>query len=253
MAFKEGGDLGELITLRIFPGTVGSGSKGGMAYDNKTLDKNNKIVSAKEVKFVSLNGTKTCKNCKQKCPYFQTRCINTLCKSTNFKYNSDSRASISSKTHYEPETYKLVKEYIIYVQDYNENTNTISIKCYKFLCSNIYFDKYIRNQYDKNKGTCNFVPYSFDWYMSGPITILDVSINISNNEPEVEYHKYDPQSEIHDDVEYDKFKKILYSNEKKILDETKLINGFFKYNYIKDKFKLRSKSIGKLRGHTKRK
>ena len=37
------------------------------------------------------------------------------------------------------------------------------------------------------------------------------------------------------------------------LDERKLINGFFKYDYIKDKFKLRSKSIGKPRGHIKRK
>ena len=48
--------------------------------------------------------------------------------------------------------------------------------------------------------------------------------------------------------------KKLTSGEKTIiLDKTKLINGCFEYDYIKDIFKIRSKSIGKPRGITSRK
>ena len=90
--------------------------------------------------------------------------------------------------------------------------------------------------------------------MSGPISIINIDINISNAEPEIIYHLYNPLSEIYDDVPYDKFEKLLKSDEKKIiLDKTRLINGCFKYDYIKDIFKLRAKNIGKQRGSTSRK
>lgn len=252
-AFIGGGDFGEQLTLDMYPETIGSASKGGMAFDNKTLGKDNELVSAKEVKFVSLIGTKRCEICKNKCPPFQKTCL--YCKSDNFKYISDSRAGISSEAHIK---YKhVINDYIIFVQDYDNTTQTITIKCFKFSNKNSYFNTYIQNQYDSGKkkgGTCNFIPYSYDWFMSGPISIMNVDINISKNEPEIVYHLYNPLSDIYDDVTNSMLEKILTSKEKIIiLDKTKLINGCFNYDYIKDKFKLRPKNIGKSRGSTSRK
>ena len=73
-AFLGGGTFGESLTLDMFPETIGSASKGGMAFDNKTLNEKKEIDSAKEVKFICLVGTKKCKvkECRQKCPPFQT-------------------------------------------------------------------------------------------------------------------------------------------------------------------------------------
>ena len=252
-AFLSGGDFGEQLTLGMYPETIGSASKGGMAFDNKTLDKDNQLVSAKEVKYVSLIGTKQCKPCKNKCPPFQQKC--SYCKCKDFKNISDSRAGISSEAHIK---YKdVIKEYIIFVQDYNDRTETILLKGFKFLSGNKYFDTYIQNQYasgNKKGGTCNLIPYSYDWVLSGPISILNVDINISKNEPEIIYHLYNPVSEVYDDIPNSVLEKLLTSNEKTIiLDKARLINGCFEYDYIKEIFKLRSKNIGKSRGATSRK
>tara|TARA_B100000902_G_C27305449_1_gene915174 strand:+ start:92 stop:1030 length:939 start_codon:yes stop_codon:yes gene_type:complete len=257
-AFINGGDFGEQITLNLFPNTIGSASKGGMAYDNKTLNKDKELISAREVKFVSLVGTKKCKTCNNKCPPFQTCCI--YCNSNDFKKMSDSRAGISSDAHIK---YKnIINEYIIYVQDYNDDTNIITIKGYKFLSTNNYFNGYIQNQYDsgKNKGgNCNFIPYSYDWVMSGPISIINVDIDISNIEPIITYHLYNPQSEIYDDVSMVTIKKILNSHEQQkfqeqiILDNKMINNGYIDYEYIKSIFNIRNKCIGKSRGSTCRK
>ena len=251
-AFIGGGDFGEQLTLDLYPETIGGASKGGIAFDNKTLGKDNELVSAKEVKFVSLIGTKKCKICQNKCPPFQKTC--SYCKSDNFKYMSDSRAGISSEAHIK---YKhLINHYIIFVQDYDDYTKTISINGYKFLSVNNYFNRYIQNQYDSGEtkgGTCNFKPYSYDWFMSGPISIMNVDINISKNEPEIVYHLYNPESDKYDDVSNCMLQKVLKSNEQLInLDKNRLTNGYFEYDYIQSIFKLRKKNIGKKRGITYR-
>lgn len=251
-AFLGGGDFGEQITLSIFPETIGSASKGGMSFDNKTLDKDKNIKHAKEVKFVCLVGTNECKSCKQKCPPFQKKCI--YCNGEKFKNNSDSRAGISSTAHIKYKKY--INEYIIYVQDYNNDKEIISIKGYKFLSKNNYFDNYIQNQYDsgdKIGGTCNFIPYSYDWYMSGQIMFMDVDIDISKDDPILKFHKYNPNLDIYDDIPVNEFKNKLNSTELNLLDKQLLKNNFLKYSYISYLLTIRHKSIGKSRGTTTRK
>jgi hypothetical protein len=250
-AFLGGGDFGEQITLSIFPGTIGSASKGGMSFDNKTLDKDKNIKSAKEVKFVCLVGTKECKSCKQKCPPFQKKCI--YCNGENFKNYSDSRAGISSKAHIDFKEY--INEYIIYVQDYDEKKEIISIIGYKFLSKNMYFNNYIQNQYDsgnKNGGTCNLLPYSFDWYMSGPIKFIDIHIDISKFEPIIKYNIYNLKSEIYDNIPVVDFEKILNKNELELFYELPKEKRS-EYLHVCSKLNIRNKSIGKSRGTTTRK
>ena len=253
-AFTGLGNLGENLTVEMYPETIGSGSKGGMAFDNKTLDDNKKVVAAKEVKTVSLIGTKECKNetCKQKCPPFQEKCC--YCGGESFKFNSDSRASISSDAHMK---YKnIIDNYIIFVQDYDDEKKIISLKAYKFVSTNYYFDSYIQNQYDSGKkkgGTCNFCPYSFDWFMSGPITIMDISINIAEVEPIITYHLYNPLLEIYDKVPMSKFQKLLNNDELSKLSNSSVTQDYLDYEYISSMFNIRVKSIGKSRGVTSRK
>jgi hypothetical protein len=191
LAFLNGGDFGEELTLYMFPETIGSASKGGMAYDNKTVDIETKeILSAKEVKFVCLEGTKECKKCKYKAPRFQPMCIE--CGNNEFNLKSDSRAGISTVAHLK---YKdILQEYIIFVMKYDEENEIINLEAFKFISSNEYFDKYIQNQHNGGNsqgGTCNFIPYSYDWHLSGPIMILNISINISQETPMLTTHFYD--------------------------------------------------------------
>jgi hypothetical protein len=252
LTFMGGGNLGELLTLEMYPNTIGSASKGGMAFDNKTLDISKNTVEAKEVKFVSLVGTKQCKYCTQKAPRFQPKCI--YCDNCEFKLISDSRAGISSNAHI---LYKnILNEYIIFVQDYNVDTKIIGLKAFKFLTKNTYFDSYIQNQYDcggKLGGSCNFIPYSFDWNMSGAITIMDVSIDISNEYPIVTYHFYNPLSDEYDKIDLSTFKPLLRPAELAKLENVQTLDGYLKYEDIVSLFSLRNKSIGKSRGTVTRK
>lgn len=253
-AFLGGGAFGEQLVLLMFLYTIGSASKGGMAFDNKTLDDNKKIIKAKEIKFVSLNGTKKCNKCNEKCPPFQQICI--YCSEReNFKEMSDSRAGISSKAHMD---YKdIIDEYIIFVQKYCDDTKIISLKAYKFLTKNEYFDNYIENQFNSGHtrgGSCNFIPYSYDWFMSGPIKIMNVDINISDNEPKIKYQHYDPLSNRYDKVSMSDLNKVLKKEEKDKLDH-KMLNdaGYYEYEYISSILTIRKKNIGKPRGSTSRK
>lgn len=251
-AFLGLGTFGEQITLNIFPETIGSASKGGMSFDNKTLDKDKNIKCAKEVKSVCLVGTKVCTFCKNKCPPLQKNCI--YYNGKKFKKKSDSRATINSASHIKYK--KLINEYIIYVIDYNDDKQIISIKGYKFLSNNNYFNNYILNQYNSgnNKGgICNFCPYKYDWYMSGQIMFMDVDVDISKDEPILKFHRYNPNLEIYDDISINELKKILNSTEFNLLDKQLLKNNYLKYSYISSLLTIRTKSIGKSRGVTTRK
>lgn len=173
-SFLNVGNFGEEMALYMFPKSFGSASKGGNAYDNIEYNDSN-VVLAREIKFVCREGTKQCKKCKLKSPRYQKICIK--CKENNFKYFNDSRACIDSSAH---NKYKqIMTEYIIFVLETDLDGSVILLKCFKFKSNNNYFDSYIENQfkYSKNK-CCNFVPFSYDWYLSGPIKLFDFKIEL---------------------------------------------------------------------------
>ena len=249
-AFCGVGDLGEALVLAMYPESIGSSSKGGMAHDNKEVNAvTGEIMCAREVKFISLEGTKTCKKCPQKSPRFQKRCY--YCHSTDFKLNRDSRAGLSSKAHQEWYVEKrILNEYIIFIQRYDENIETIELVAFKFLSSNEYFCEYIKNQYENGKGSsCNFIPYSYDWFLSGPIKILDIAIDISNENPILNTKFYSINSTRHEMVPISLFNK----NE---ITEYKFnaIHEKLNYDYVMSTgIKIRNKNLGKNRGKVTRK
>jgi hypothetical protein len=243
-AFSGMGDLGEELTLYIFRNSIGSASKGGMAFDNKEVDVDGKIVMAREVKTVCKEGTKECKKCKSKCPRFQPKCIS--CENTtDFKLIGDSRAGISAKAHIKYK--KIILEYIIWVVKYDEPNEIINLTCHKFLSSNNYFNNYIENQHNNSTSdTCNLLPYSYDWFLSGAIKIIDIDINISS-EPIVNVKYYDINSNTPDDVPITIFSKTLVK-EYNITEELTTYE-----NIIIKNIQLKNKQFNKDRGKVTRK
>ena len=207
-AFTSMGGLGESIAVRIIPDAIGSASKGGCAHDITIRDENFKVIDAVEVKNVCLEGTKECKVCGTKLPRFQNYCY--CCKkdyhdsTSNFKYLSDSRAGISASAHikYAIECNE-IKRYFIFITSWDSDLSCIKINGFKFNCNNEYFTQYIKNQYTNGKGnTCNFLPYSRDWHLSGPIKILETQLT----EEDVNINYLDIDNEVIEQIPYHNFR-----------------------------------------------
>jgi hypothetical protein len=168
MAFTGVGNFGEYLTTIIFPNSKGSGSKGGVAYDNTEGD------FAREIKVCCLVQSKKCNNCDSKNLYFQKTCMS--CQGTDFKIMKDSRFGINAKEHFKSNG--VIKEYILYIIDYEDDTETIKIQCYKIMSDNEYFKNYLSNQLSKSEksSSVNCLPFSYDFYLSGPVMLFDMEL-----------------------------------------------------------------------------
>jgi len=253
-AFDGVGAIGEEFALYMWPDSLGSASKGGMAFDNRVIDPDTKELKfAREIKFVCLEGTKICLKCKGKAPRYQPYCLRCgpcVCEDEcecgkKFKQKTDSRAGISSKAHI---SYKsLLPEYIIFVMECTGDL--INLKCFRFLTSNKYYNGYIQNQFDKNKGGCNFIPMSFDWHMSAPVKIMHIDIDISEESPVLTTHFYNLAA-----TEIEKVPKNIFT--KKEIKKYSLQEAGEHIDYsvcIEKNVERRPKHIGKSRGTVTRK
>jgi hypothetical protein len=226
---------GEYITSILFPNSIGGGSKGGMAYDNIELT-DGKIVKAREVKTLSYIQTKECKTCNNKCPYFQTKC--SYCNKTDFKFYRDTRFGIDTKAHIEYGN--IISEYILITLDIINKTK-FEVKIYKIDTKNEYFTNYLKSQYENStkSKTCNLLAYSYDFYLSGPILLANLSIH--NNNINYEYFKL--TNTLIDKIPIKIFKK-------EELEENNIDKNleYIEYDNYIEKFKLRKKNYNKNRG-----
>ena len=255
--FSGLGGTGEQFAVNQYPSSIGSSSKGGCAFDNKEYNSDGSFKISREVKFLSLDGTKICKQCESnnkdkeiktetKLPCFQTKCI--FCNGDDFKYPRDSRWGISAKAHidYHNEKYKL-NEYILYISEFDHTNNSINLKCFKIMSSNNYFTNYIQNQFSNGKGdTCNLMPYSWDFYMSGPIELFNINIYSDGTIKETTW-----------DLDNTKIitipKSIIISNKKNCLYEGDIPEDGIEYESVISFCSIKKKSLGKARGNTSRK
>lgn len=248
-AFLGTGTLGEELTLLLFPNSIGSASKGGCAFDNKEINEKKEITQTREVKFCSLDGSKECVCCKKKAPRFQDICI--YCDDPKFRLIKDSRWGISAKSHILYCDKHNLSEYILYLSEYNETTKSINVKCFMIESNNKYFTEYIKNQHENGKGdTCNFQPYSWDFYLSGPITLFD--LELYENEPSRTIY-FNLENRTPNKIPQDICSKRgckKYAPE--ITDDLFKDNDGLNYHEYIDKFSLQKKSLGKERGITTR-
>lgn len=256
-AFSGLGDQGEVFTSIMYPNSIGSASKGGCAFDNKEYNDDGSFKITREVKFLSLDGSKICKTCESqnkkngtkgetKVPRFQPRCL--FCKESNFDIPKDSRWCISAKAHkdYCNDIYKL-NEYVLFLSEYNETDNSINLECYKISSNNQYFSNYIENQFTNGTGNnCNFQPYSWDFYMSGPIILFNINIDENG---EINENFFDLKNENIMRVP----KNIIEKNKKNCEYDKSIPEEGVEYLNIIDFCTIKKKSLGKKRGKITRK
>lgn len=263
-AFLGMGELGEELCLYMFPNSYGMASKGGIAFDNlEYKDNANKLQEdniklAREIKFVSLDGSKICKNCENKAPRFQDICI--LCGNDKFKLIKDSRAGIKAKEHF---TYKdVLKEYIIFVSEFNDDTAVLNLKCFRFYSDNEYFNGYLQHIKDNTQGgNANFLPFSYDWYLSGPIVLFDLNIDRDGNVTDRDgiNYPYNLENQKHEpfptSIRVYKTDTNCFTEEQKQEYDELLKNGvkYIEYEKAIELFKIRNKKCGKSRGTVTRK
>ena len=241
-AFRGVGDFGEELSTMIFPKSVCSASKGGCAFDNNEYNEEGELTIAREIKTCCLIQPKKCIQCNKKTPYFQELCI--FCKQSNFTHKSDSRFSIDSKSHFKYAQY--IKEYVLILIDYDNIQKQINLKVFVIDSNNAYFTNYLKNQLDKSEksDTCNLLPYSYDFYSSGPIKIIDLIVDSDSNFVS-EYINLSNTIPIDFDT------SILKKKEKVQLNINERIE-FMTYEEIKDVLVVRDKNLNKERGETNR-
>jgi hypothetical protein len=249
-AFRGIGEIGEELATVIYPNSFCSPSKGGCAFDNNEYDAEGNLWLAREIKTCCLLQPKICKKCLKKTPYFQELCV--FCKTGNFKYVNDSRFGIDSKAHFEYEKY--LKEYILILIEHNNNIiDNFTFKIFKINSDNKYFTNYLKNQLENSSksNTCNLLPYSYDFYASGPIKITDITLDFNGNIID-EYIDIDNLQAIDFDTgKLNEKEKVVYGIN--CLDNTSSVSSLFiPYEEIKDKLVLREKKLNKNRGVTTR-
>ena len=168
--FTNKGDCGEYLGSLVSD-KLGTGS-GGSGFDLSDGS------LADEVKFACLIQPSRCNECGSKVLFFEKECRR--CNSTDLKPLNDSRWSIDTdagiKYHEEMDNYILQ---LLEPKEYTSSCRTFIYKYYIVDAHNKYFLNYLQNQYNGgSKKTANFIPYSFDFYMSEPIKLIEIEIEV---------------------------------------------------------------------------
>lgn len=180
----DSGKFGERV-LFLVENTKGIPSNGGCAFDS---------ASGAEGKNCFLAQTYKCPDCNSKNNYYSQQCYK--CKGINRKDPNDSRWGIDSKAHFEYRNQ--IPCYIFsHIEPLNKNCNNpkYRIRVFRILSSNKMFNDILEYQLKKGKKPHkNFMPFGRDFYMSAPIPLVDCTVNVKENDVEVDYDFYCPEN-----------------------------------------------------------
>jgi hypothetical protein len=227
MSFGDISTFGEVLCA-ILSGMYGNGGSGsGHDLSNGT--------EASEVKTVCWCQPWGCKGCPKKTPWTSTSCVH--CGSTELKRVKDSRAGISASAHITHAS--VLKSYHIVLIDHVDGNN-YQVSVWKISSENAYFDNYVRTQASDGASTCNMIPRSYDFHMSGPKLLCNIDINLDTNTQTWKITMCDKVEDVP--------VCILRPEEKRHFPELTMVP----YEVACEKLSLRKKSHGKPRGGTTR-
>ena len=239
-AFRGVGNLGEELATCIYPNSYCSASKGGCSFDNIEINADGDIITAREIKTCCKVQPKKCNNCLRKVPYFYECCV--FCKHNEFTIIKDTRFGIDTRAHFE--YIGLLKEYVLILIDFIDDKIKLSVFIIK--SDNPYFHGYLKSQLEKStkSNTCNLIPFSYDFYASGPIRIIELEYDLLGN-------LLNEYIDIFNDKHLDFDTSCLQIKEKQKYEISSEITSIT-YEEIKDKLSMRDKKYDKDRGKTTR-
>jgi hypothetical protein len=211
-AFDGIGKFGEILTTAMFPGSIGSASKGGCAFDNHCLLTNKK----REVKTCCIIQPKICNSCvqinkdKEDKEKIDSSSIEGVVGSILAEIIEKIDPSRAQPAPLSPNQTKVpffqkrclfcgetinfaypkdsrfsidckahfayeadIVEYVFHLIDYKDDR--IIFETFVIQSANKYFRQMLKNQLEKGASAhCNFLPKSHDFYSSAPIKILEM-------------------------------------------------------------------------------
>ena len=172
--FLEGkGGIGEYLGSLV-SGKKGTGS-GGSGFDLSDGE------SADEVKLACLVQSSKCKDCDAKVLFWYAEC--NYCGSSNLKRLNDSRWGIDATAgvKYKDELDKYILQ-VIKPKEYDADCKTFIYEYYVVDSKDPYFSEYLVNQYNNGKkSNCNYLPYSYDFYLSNPVKLIELEFTVNEN------------------------------------------------------------------------
>lgn len=177
--------FGERV-LFIVENTRGVPSNGGCAFDSENKS---------EAKCCFTAQTYTCPNCHSKNNYYSTNCYK--CGGTDRKDPNDTRWGIDVTAHF-----KYKNEMPCYIFTHVEPLNIDSqnpkyrIRVFRINTDNVMFNDILEEQNSKGKKPHkNFMPFGRDFYMCSPIPLVDCTVDITQNDIDIDYLLYAPENE----------------------------------------------------------
>lgn len=163
--FPDVGRFGEALSAAL-TNYKGSGGKGSGA------DLTNGIKQ-KEVKTVCLCQPSVCSKCQRCSPWSDVVCSH--CGHCKLIRRTDSRFGISSTSHIKNKD--TLEEYMCVLIEHTKNDD-FRITVWKIESANEYFSDYIETQSKQSSKTCNLLPRSFDFLMSAPVRLFQVTLTL---------------------------------------------------------------------------
>jgi len=254
--FLEGkGGIGEYLGYLV-SGKKGTGSAGS-GFDLSDG------VSADEVKLACLVQSSKCKDCGTKVLFWYDECNH--CGSTDLKRLRDSRWGIDAAAgvKYKDELDNYILQ-VIKPKEYDATCRTFIYEYYVVDSKDPYFVEYLVNQYnDGKKSNCNYLPYSYDFYLSSPVKLIEVEFTVDENGNQYQVNYWNLENSEVCDVPLSVLRKselitllgaegIDYKNNWNLTKIKTVVETEFSGN-PKDHLISRNKSHGKDRGITNRK
>jgi len=126
-----------------------------------------------EVKTVNLCQPSRCNKCDRRSPWSDVVCAH--CGSTDLKKMSDSRFGISASAH--QKDVSTIRQYDLIAIEHVD-ADTFRATAWVIDAKDPYFTTYVEEQAKQTSKTCNLLPRSFDFMMSGAKQVLQVDMTL---------------------------------------------------------------------------